>query len=197
MGEKVLVERDFDGEPVRGANPPLMTDLVLNEDGYQRVIAELVPSAEQFLWIATSDLKDLHVKGAGKRMIPFVRVLGDLVEGGVEVRLVHAKEPGPRFREDFDKQPGLLESDLFERTLCPRMHMKVVLVDGKTAYIGSANMTGAGIGAKSVKRRNFEAGVVTDDPEIISGLMEFFDEFFIGDHCVKCDRREYCPEPIA
>ena len=85
----------------------------------------------------------------------------------------------------------------FERILCPRMHMKVVLVDGRTAYIGSANLTGAGIGAKSANRRNFEAGVITDDAETIRGLMAFFDEFFIGDHCVKCDRRDVCPEPIV
>ncbi len=174
-----------------------MTDLVLNEESYQRVLADLVPSAERFVWIATADLKDLHVAGAGKKYIPFVQVLGQLVEDGVEVRLVHAKEPGPRFREDFDKQPGLIESDLFERILCPRMHMKVVLVDGKKAYVGSANLTGAGIGAKSAKRRNFEAGVVTDDPEIIGGLMAFFDEYFMGDHCVQCDRRDVCPEPIV
>ncbi|MEM0897403.1 MAG: phospholipase D-like domain-containing protein [Verrucomicrobiota bacterium] len=175
-----------------------MNDLVLNEESYQRVLTDLVPLAQKFVWIATADLKDLHVAGAArKKMVPFVQVLGRLVEEGVEVRLVHAKEPGPRFREDFDKQPGLLESDLFERVLCPRMHMKVVLVDGQTAYVGSANLTGAGIGAKSSKRRNFEAGVVTDEKEVIEGLMAFFDEFFIGDHCVQCGRRDVCPEPIV
>ena len=39
-----------------------MTDLVLNEDIHQRVIVEMLPSAERFLWIVTADLKDLHVK---------------------------------------------------------------------------------------------------------------------------------------
>ena len=29
---------------------------------------------------------------------------------GVAVRLFHAKEPGPRFRADFDKQTALIES---------------------------------------------------------------------------------------
>ena len=77
------------------------------------------------------------------------------------------------------------------------MHMKVFIVDGQIAYLGSANMTGAGIGSKSEHRRNFEAGWLTSEPDKVAELMEFFDAFYLGDHCVKCGRREYCPEPIA
>src|SRR6187399_2397686 len=101
----------------------------------------------------------------------------------VEVRLVHAKEPGPRFRKDFDRFPEFVRSDLFERILCPRMHMKVVIADGRIAYVGSANLTGAGMGAKSETRRNFEAGFLTEDRESVRALMKFADEFFIGDFC--------------
>ncbi|MFT6861686.1 MAG: hypothetical protein ACJAVK_000239 [Akkermansiaceae bacterium] len=50
----------------------------------------------------------------------------DLVNEGVAVRLFHAKEPGPRFRKDFDRYPALIESDLFERILCPRIHTKAI-----------------------------------------------------------------------
>ena len=109
---------------------------------------------------------------------------------GVEIRLVHAKEPGPRFREDFDKFPEFIESDSFERILCPRMHMKVVIADGRKAYVGSANLTGAGMGAKSDTRRNFEAG------DHLRALMAFADQFFVGDFCEKCQRRDVCPEPV-
>jgi phosphatidylserine/phosphatidylglycerophosphate/cardiolipin synthase-like enzyme len=115
----------------------------------------------------------------------------------VEVRLVHAKEPGPRFRKDFDRFPELIGSDLFTRILCPRMHMKCVIADERIAYIGSANLTGAGLGAKSDHRRNFEAGVVTEDRTTIRTLMEFLDAYFLGDHCLKCQRRDVCPDPIA
>ena len=178
-------------------NPTLVTELILNEEHYERLIRTEIPAAEKFLWIATADLKDLHVKGPGKRFIPFVNVLAELVRNGVEVRLIHAKEPGPRFREDFDKNPELIESDLFERVLCPRMHSKIVIVDGKVAYSGSANMTGAGIGAKGKNRRNFEAGFLTRDPEAIGRLMEFIDELWIGNFCVNCGRRDVCPDPIV
>ncbi len=174
-----------------------MHDLILNEDHYARVIDKLVPSAKRFLWIATADIKDLHVEGPGGRYVPFLSVLDDLVRAGVEIRLIHAKEPGPRFREDFDRFPALLDNERFERILCPRMHMKVIVIDGLAAYIGSANLTGAGLGAKSPRRRNFEAGILTDDETTIESLMQELDQLYLGRHCGDCGRREHCPDPIA
>jgi phosphatidylserine/phosphatidylglycerophosphate/cardiolipin synthase-like enzyme len=172
------------------------TRLVLNEATYQLVLKELVMEARRFLWIVTADIKDLYIED-GKEFVPFLKVLADKLREGVEIRLVHAKEPGPRFREDFDRFPELVEAEGFERILCPRMHMKCVIADGRKAYVGSANLTGAGMGAKSPHRRNFEAGVVTEDRETIGELMTFLDAFYLGDHCVKCQRREVCPDPIA
>lgn len=174
-----------------------MPELILNEAHYARLIREEIPAAERFLWMATADLKDLHVEGAGGRYVPFVGVLAELVRQGVEVRLVHAKEPGPRFRADFDKHPELIDSDLFERVLCPRMHAKLVIIDGRTAYLGSANLTGAGIGAKASHRRNFEAGVLLREPALVADLMAYFDRLWIGEHCPGCGRRDVCPDPIA
>ena len=173
-----------------------MTDLVLNEDIHQRVIVEMLPRAQRFLWIVTADLKDLHVK-KGRRFVPFLEILSDLVNEGVAVRLFHAKEPGPRFREDFDRYPALIESDLFERILCPRIHTKAIIVDGREAFIGSANLTGAGVGAKSPLRRNFEAGFVTDESKHLTPLIEWVDTLYLGDFCLKCQRRSTCPDPIA
>ena len=119
-----------------------MTELILNREHYTRLVMEEIPKAENFLWLATADLKDLHVS-RGKRFVPFLAVLADLVGRGVYVRLLHAKEPGPRFRADFDKYPALLHPELFERNLCPRLHTKAVVIDGRLAYLGSANLTGA------------------------------------------------------
>lgn len=171
--------------------------LVLHQDTYSAVLREIVPSATRLLWLVTADLKDLFVEGTAGRFVPFLEVIAGKIRDGVEVRLVHAKEPGPRFRKDFDRFPELIQSDLFNRILCPRMHMKCVIADGRMAYIGSANLTGAGLGAKSGQRRNFEAGIVTEDPALIGGLMDFLDAFYVGDHCLKCQRRDVCPDPIA
>lgn len=174
-----------------------MQELILNEDHYARVLDRIGDMATRFLWIATADIKDVHVEGPGRRYVPFLSVLSGLVGRGVDVRLIHAKEPGPMFREDFDRFPNLLESDHFERILCPRMHMKVLIADGALAYVGSANLTGAGLGAKSPRKRNFEAGFLTDDALVIEQLMEELDRLYLGQHCGDCGRREHCPDPIV
>jgi phosphatidylserine/phosphatidylglycerophosphate/cardiolipin synthase-like enzyme len=176
--------------------PANATRLVLNHDTYEVVLQGIIPAAKRVLWLVTADLKDLYTSD-GSNFVPLLQILAGKLDEGVEIRLVHAKEPGPRFREDFDRFPQFLKSDRFERILCPRMHMKCVIADGRVAYIGSANLTGAGIGAKGQHRRNFEAGIVTEDKAMIGGLMEFLDAFYLGDHCLKCQRRDVCPDPIA
>lgn len=166
-------------------------EFVTDREIYRRVILEMVPQARGFLWLATADLKDLHVERRG-RFIPFLQQVSELVEAGVEVRLLHAREPGPRFRADFDRFPALIEG--LERLLCPRVHFKSVVVDGRMAYTGSANLTGAGLGAKSSNRRNFEAGVVTTDPRLVGAIMAQFDGVWMGAWCDACGRRGFCAE---
>jgi phosphatidylserine/phosphatidylglycerophosphate/cardiolipin synthase-like enzyme len=158
---------------------------------YQKVIQEEIPKARMFLWLATSDLKDLYV-AEGKRMVPFLKVLSELYRSGVELRLIHAKEPGPNFRKDFDRYPSLIEG--LERLLCPRVHFKTVIVDGKFAYSGSANLTGAGMGAKSDNRRNFESGFITTEKDLVNRIMKQYDELWMGKHCETCQRKAYCTE---
>ena len=63
--------------------------------------------------------------------------------------------------------------------------------------IGSANLTGAGVGMKAETTRNFEAGILTDDPQIVEQAMNQFDEVWMGKHCKSCRRREYCGDPIV
>lgn len=158
---------------------------------YETVIREAVPQARSFVWIATSDLKDLYVH-RGRGMIPFLQVLSELVDHGVSLRLLHAKEPGPAFQKDFDRFHNLVEG--LERLLCPRVHFKCVVIDGVRAYCGSANLTGAGMGAKSGKRRNFENGIVTADKGLVKAIMDQFDGVWMGSHCIDCDRTGYCAE---
>lgn len=172
-----------------------MRELVLNEEIYSRVIEDLVPQARKFLWIVTADIKDLHVI-RGKRAVPLLKVFAELVEQGVGVRLIHAKEPGPRFRRDFDRFPVLVESDLFERALCPRLHTKAVIADGRRAFVGSPNLTGAGMGAKNPHRRNFEAGFLTDEAEDLRRLVDWVDELYLGKFCGRCQLRDRCPDPL-
>ena len=166
-------------------------EFITDRELYERVIVGEIPTAKKFLWLGTSDLKDLHVT-KGKRMVPFLEILADLVDRGVQIRLLHAKEPGPAFREDFDRYPQLVDG--IERALCPRVHLKSVIVDGRFAYTGSANLTGAGLGAKGVDKRNFESGIVTTNPELVGQIMEQFDSIWMGSRCEKCKRKKYCSD---
>ena len=168
-----------------------MLEFITNSRIYEKVICERIPKAGKFLWLATADLKDLHVDKHGK-IVPFLEVLSDLAARKIEIRLLHAKEPGKAFRRDFDKYPNLIDG--IERILCPRVHLKSVVIDGEFAYTGSANLTGAGMGAKSTDKRNFEAGIITDEKEIVNKIMEQFDKIWRGEHCRACKRKKFCAD---
>ncbi len=84
-----------------------MLTYISNSDHYTDVLSR-VQSVTHTLWIGTADIKDLYVE-VGKEKKPFLALLAKLIIKGVEVRLIHAKEPGPNFREDFDKYPVLYD----------------------------------------------------------------------------------------
>lgn len=172
-----------------------MTTFVSDREIYEQVVRDRVPLACKRLWIATADIKDMYVDSVGRDMVPFLEVLSDLVQRGVEVRLIHAKEPGPNFRADFDRYPRLFRE--MERVLCPRVHFKCIIIDGMFAWFGSANLTGAGMGAKSSRKRNFENGVITDESALIEPLAEQFDAVWRGSFCAECGRKDFCPDPIV
>ncbi len=176
----------------------------------------LCAAVKHDLWIGTADLKDLYVAatGAGRNprgvggVEPFLAVLDRLLRRDVEVRLLPAKEPGENFREDFDRYRHLWggtvsslradeQTNTLQRRLCPRVHFKILVFDCSVAYIGSANLTGAGMGMKGETTRNFEAGILTDDPEIVEQAMNQFDEVWMGKHCKSCKRRDFCLDPIV
>ena len=148
-----------------------MIHYIADKEHYTKVLA-LCEKVKHDLWIGTADLKDLYVEG-GRDVVPFLSVLDKLLKQGVDVRLLHAKEPGENFREDFDKYPGLWSS--LERRLCPRVHFKIMIFDCSVAYIGSANLTGAGMGMKGDNNRNFEAGILTDMLSLVDAATSHLD----------------------
>ena len=68
----------------------------------------------------------------------------------------------------------------FIKYIMDGVHFKLIIIDSTIAYVGSANLTGAGMGMKSPKKRNFEAGILTDDPEMFEAAIEQFDNVWIG-----------------
>ena len=122
---------------------------IADESHYKEVLS-LVEKAKRTVWIGTADIKDLYVDDK-----PFLALIASLLKKGVEVRLIHAKEPGTAWREDHEKHP--------------------ILYDGMER----------------------EAGILTDDPEMLDAAIEQFDNVWIGKFCKECGRREYCADPIT
>ena len=121
-----------------------------------------------------------------------MQILRNLTQNGVEIRLLHAGTPsGPALRELKKKLP----SGLTIRR-CPRLHAKAVIIDCGTMYLGSANLTGAGLGAKADGKRNFELGIWTESPLMIDAVLEHFNALWEGRRCSTCRRKEVCPVPL-
>jgi phosphatidylserine/phosphatidylglycerophosphate/cardiolipin synthase-like enzyme len=118
--------------------------------------------------------------------------LDELAKHGVELRLLHAELPSRPFRAEIAHHPRLLRGGLALRR-CPRVHMKAVIVDGSLLYLGSANWTGAGLGAKGSGRRNFELGIVTDDSQLLDQVQALYERVWSGGECAACRLRDICP----
>jgi len=191
--------------PVRAqeTSRPVPLTLVADADHYARVVAAVL-AARRSVWIATANLKELMVEAPGRgvgsrgsrgRFRSVLEVFADLARAGVELRILHASPPSRPFRESFDRQPSLVAGGL-ELRACPRVHLKTVIVDARVAYFGSANWTGAGLGAKGEGRRNFELGVLTEDDGILDALQERFDRIWRGAECAGCRLRDGCEMPL-
>jgi phosphatidylserine/phosphatidylglycerophosphate/cardiolipin synthase-like enzyme len=165
------------------------------------------------VWIATANVKELMVEDSrarpGKRRSmkerPYVSVLAhldDLAARGVELRLLHAEIPSGPFRQELAQHPRLLAGDRkrgtagLELRRCPRVHLKAVIVDGELLYLGSANWTGAGLGAKGSGRRNFELGFVSDDAQLLDQVQALYEQIWSGGECDSCKLQDECPGPL-
>ena len=47
------------------------------------------------------------------------------------------------------------------------------------------------------KKRNFENGVLSDDPALVEPLVEQFDSVWRGAFCRDCGRRDFCGDPVV
>ena len=80
--------------------------------------------------------------------------------------------------------------------MCPRVHFKIIVIDQTFCYVGSANLTGTGMGMKSHLSRNFETGILTNEPSVVATAIEKFDKVWRGSECAQCQRMNVCPDPI-
>ena len=50
---------------------------------------------------------------------------------------------------------------------------------------------------KSENRRNFEAGILTNDPEFVEAAINQFDKVWMGAWCKNCGRKDVCIDKIG
>jgi len=173
--------------------------LLRDAEHVDEVIERGIREVKTSVWIATANLKDVHVQaplGTGARArgryISLFDELRQAAARGIDVRILHAGPPSRglalRLKAAGKSRP------LMRR--CLRVHLKMIAIDGETLYFGSANFTGAGLGAKGEHRRNFEAGITTDDEWLLDEMQGTFDAIWTGKHCAKCQLRAECPKPL-
>ncbi len=169
--------------------------LLLDEKIYDQFTRTQLVKANRFLWIATANIKGTGILYQG-RFMTFVDLMALLVSRGVSIRIIHAELPSSPFRRRYEQldAKGHLSAGV-EFLHCIRMHAKIFIVDGDTALAGSPNLTGAGIGAKSQSKRNFEVGFLMEGEKECRPALEYFDYLWMGGPCPTCGRRDLCPAP--
>ena len=171
--------------------------------GHYENVTLAIARARTSVWIATANVKQLMTEApigtrdrARGRYVPILDTLQSLCDRGVQVRILHATPPSGPFREELAARAGRLVRPRFEMRLCPRVHMKMIAIDGGLLYLGSANFTGAGLGAKGDGRRNFELGVLTDDEWMLDQAQARFELIWRGGECGACKLRREYPGPL-
>jgi phosphatidylserine/phosphatidylglycerophosphate/cardiolipin synthase-like enzyme len=175
---------------------------------YEQVILQGIAKARVSVWIATANLKELlieppmgtraHAKG---EFISVLELFGSLADRGVELRILHSGIPSRAFAKELVRRRTLVKPRgkrpaPLALHRCPRVHFKAVVIDGARVYLGSANWTGAGLGAKGGGRRNFEIGFVSEDEILLDDVQALFDRVWSGGACKGCRLRDVCPGPL-
>jgi len=153
--------------------------------------------AKRFIWISTANIKATGLV-LGKTFVSFPDFMAVMVNKGVTFRIIHSELPSRPFRERYEQldRRGTLSAGV-EFLFCMRIHAKMFIVDGQLALVGSANLTGAGIGSKSADKRNFELGFLFEGEDETRPFVEYFDDIWMGARCPTCGLRSSCSAPAS
>ena len=175
------------------------TRLISNESHYQEVI-ERICAAKSSIKIMTANFKRFNLKPTDsqgdhyKDGTPFIKYLMAKAVQGVSVQII-CSEPSSTFSEEWKEYyRQMMNPNLFEYKYCDRNHAKVVIIDDKLAYVGSANVTPAGLGQGIFTPGNFEAGMITENQDLVSSVNTLFSSIWDNNRCKGCHRAAKCNE---
>lgn len=176
---------------------PSRVDLI-TENFFQEIIKRAC-TAKSSIKIMTADFNLFRLKPTKKQGnkygdgTPFLDFLMKKANEGVCVQIISAEKSG-YFQDGVERAYCNTPNKCFYVWFCARNHAKVVIIDDKIAYIGSANMTRAGLGQPYASPGNFEVGVLTEDPVIVTALNERFSDITSYKFCDDCHRKKDCLE---
>ena len=123
-------------------------------------LLSMIDKAEKTILIASPWIKGITEIEDG---------LSKVKERNVSIRILTRREGDDPYHGEtirgFHKRGFVIE-------VAPHLHAKIVLVDNKELYIGSANLSGTSM------KRNLEAGICTTDSRTVSQARVYFDEMF-------------------
>jgi len=166
---------------LRKLQMPVM-DYIKDEE-HEEKLYNLFLKAKKSIYIATANFKNMYLHDR-----QFIDILDEKSKQGVDIRVICAKPVSVTGRF-LEEHPSIMYQD------CRRNHMKMYMFDEKMVYLGSANITQAASGNRSENTRNFEAGVLTNNENIVSQALKHFESVWEGDYCKKC-KKEDCPGRI-
>ena len=142
----------------------------IKDSEHEEVLREYLFSVKKSLYIATANFKNVFIDGDN-----LVSILNKMVYNGIRVTVICSKL---HTKEKCD----------FELIVCKRNHMKLFIFDKKVLYIGSANLTPAALArtSKSKKTNNHEAGILTNNMNLLLDSLLHFKKVYHEDDCETC-----------
>ena len=174
-----------------------VTRFITNKSHYEEVV-ERICSAKSSIRIMTANFKRFRLEHTEEQAMfygtPFIERLMEKAVQGVSVHIICSMPSQSFTKEWMEYFQQMNNPKLFEYKFCERNHAKIYIVDDKLAYVGSANVTRAGLRQDATSQLNLEAGVLTEDPELVSSIKAFFSEIWNSKWCCEYTIENKCDE---
>ncbi len=161
-------------------------DVLLNQEIYEEFLLKRAICSSKRLWITTGVSTNFLIKLGEKKFFRLAEILL-LLSHKIDVRIISGLDEtkSSLLKKVKEKNPSLTKH-------CPKMHAKMIIVDNKIAYIGSGNLTAAGMGRPDLSENNWEVGVQLQDQQALYKCSKFFLEIWNGKFCADCEYKDEC-----